>query len=311
MQRPPKPNSLTELPKEIERFKDEQLNLDRFQVEYKNEVGLSGHTRNNLPFHPKALQNELNDTKEHFANLSKNYVECVAREKFLQFMLQEPPLEITEAEQDQASEEEKILKKEVDHYLKQVEELGQQISTQAQLVEQNRSKAQDAANKATFAMDQITDMEEEIARIDKKVSNQSQFTVAEAKSLLDQQTKEITKLHNDLMEKKLRNADLKWNLEDSEAEVRQLEATAEKKKLEEEQAVINKRNRDRNVEESYYRYLDATDLCNQLFGVETIKFESDSSVFIYFMKPRDTVLHVEIDISKNQIRNAKVNTPES
>ena len=48
-------------------------------------------------------------------------------------------------------------------------------------------------------MDQITDMEEEIARIDKKVSNQSQFTVAEAKSLLDQQTKEITKLHNDLM----------------------------------------------------------------------------------------------------------------
>lgn len=160
-------------------------------------------------------------------------------------------------------------------------------------------------------MDQITDMEEEIARIDKKVSNQSQFTVAEAKSLLDQQTKEITKLHNDLMEKKLRNADLKWNLEDSEAEVRQLEATAEKKKLEEEQAVINKRNRDKNVEESYYRYLDATDLCNQLFGVETIKFESDSSVFIYFMKPRDAVLHVEIDINKNQIRNAKVNTPES
>ena len=85
------------------------------------------------------FENLIRHFKEHFANLSKNYVECVAREKFLQFMLQEPPLEITEAEQDQASEEEKILKKEVDHYLKQVEELGQQISTQAQLVEQSKA----------------------------------------------------------------------------------------------------------------------------------------------------------------------------
>lgn len=63
-------------------------------------------------------------------------MEAVAKKNFLQYMLQEPPLEITEAEQEQASEEEAALKKELDRRILQVEELEQKISMQAQSVEQ-------------------------------------------------------------------------------------------------------------------------------------------------------------------------------
>ncbi|KAK4520616.1 Mevalonate kinase [Mucor velutinosus] len=306
MQRPSKPDYLTEMRKEIERFKDEKLNLDESQEEYKNKVGLSGHARNNLPFHPKALGNELKDIKEHFANLSENYMEAVAKKNFLQYMLQEPPLEISEGEQEQASAEESALKKEMERYILLVEELEHLISLQAQSVEQSRATALKIADKAIDDLDLIDHMEEEMARIEEKVSNQSSYTVEEAKALLNQQTDEIAKINRDSYEKKIRIPDMRWRVEDLEADIKQLEADLEKKNAEAEQAVINKRNRDREVEESYYHFLDATDLCNRLFGVETIKFESDSSVSIHYMKPKNSVLHVEIDTTSNQIHDAKV-----
>lgn len=63
-------------------------------------------------------------------------MEAVAKKNFLQYMLQEPPLEISEAEQDEALEEEKALKKLLDQCMLQVEELEQKISMQAQSAEQ-------------------------------------------------------------------------------------------------------------------------------------------------------------------------------
>lgn len=164
------------------------------------------------------------------------------------------------------------------------------------------------ADKATDDLDLIDHMEEEIARIDEKVSNQSPYTVKEAKSLLNQQTDEIARLNRDSYEKKMIIPDMKWRVEDLEADVERLEAELEKKNAEAEQAVINKRNRDKDVEESYYHFLDATDLCNRLIGVETIKFESDSSISIRYKKPKDSVLHVEIDTDNNQIQTAKAST---
>lgn len=164
------------------------------------------------------------------------------------------------------------------------------------------------ADKATDDLDLIDHMEEEITRIDEKVSNQSPYTVEEAKLLLNQQTDEIAKLNRDSYEKKMIIPDMKWRVEDLEADVERLEAELEKKNAEAEQAVINKRNRDKDVEESYYHFLDATDLCNRLIGVETIKFESDSSIFIHYKKPKDSVLHVEIDSDNNQIQTAKAST---
>ncbi|GAN02983.1 hypothetical protein MAM1_0032c02433 [Mucor ambiguus] len=306
MQRLSKPDYLAEMRQEIERFKTEKLNLDESQEEYKTKVGLSGHTRSNLPFHPKALENELKDIKEHFANLSKNYMEAVAKKNFLQYMLQEPPLEISEGEQNQASVEEKALEEEMNRYILLVEELEQQISLQAQSVEQSRATALKIADKATNDLDQIDHMEQEIARIEEKVSNQSPYTVEEAKAFLNQQTDEMANINRVSYEKKIRIPDLKWRVEDLEADIKQLEADLEKKNAEAEEAIINKRNRDKEVEESYYHFLDATDLCNRLFGVETIKFESDSLVSIHYMKPKNSVLHVEIDTVSNQIHDAKI-----
>ncbi|KAF1806230.1 hypothetical protein FB192DRAFT_1337684 [Mucor lusitanicus] len=308
MQTPSKPDYLTEMRhifREIERFKNEKLNLDEFQEEYKAKVGLSGHSRNNLPFHPKALENELKDLKEHFANLFKNHMEAVAKKNFLQYMLQEPPLEISEKEQEQALAEEKALKGQMDRYFLLVEELEQQISLQAKSAEQSRAAALKFADKAIDELDQMDQMEEQIARIEEKVSNKSPYTMEEAKALLNQQTDEIAKINRDSYEKKISIPDLKWRVEDLEADIKQLEAELEKKNAEAEEAVINKRNRDREVEESYYHFLDATDLCNRLFGVEAIKFESDSSVSIHYIKPKNAVLHVEIDTNSNQIHDAK------
>lgn len=49
--------------REIEKFKRHETNILQFQEEYKHKVGLSGHTKNNLPFHPNALKTELDDLK--------------------------------------------------------------------------------------------------------------------------------------------------------------------------------------------------------------------------------------------------------
>ncbi|KAL9539841.1 hypothetical protein MBANPS3_010031 [Mucor bainieri] len=79
MQRPSKPDSLAELRQDIERFKSEKLNLNGSQEEYKTKVGLSGHTRNNLPFHPKALENELKDIKVAYTDAIYYFVNLIWR----------------------------------------------------------------------------------------------------------------------------------------------------------------------------------------------------------------------------------------
>ncbi|KAL9539840.1 hypothetical protein MBANPS3_010030 [Mucor bainieri] len=233
-------------------------------------------------------------------------METVAMKNFLQYMLQEPPLEISEGEQEQALVEEKALKEEMNRYISRVEELERQISKDAQRVEQSRATALKIADKAADDLDQIEHMEVEIARIEEKVSNQSPYTVEEAKAMLNQQTDEIANINRDSYEKRIRIPDLKWRVEDLEADIKQLEVDLKKKRAEADEAITNKRNRDKEVEESYYHFLDATDLCNRLFGVETIKFESDSSISIHYTKPKNSVLHVEIDTTSNQVHDAKI-----
>ncbi|CEP14287.1 hypothetical protein [Parasitella parasitica] len=299
---PTKPLNLKEISLEIDRFNKAQLNLYDCQEDYKKKVGLSGHTRNNLPFHPKALETELNDIKvEHFDRLSRNYIEFLAKEKFLQCILQEPPLEITELDDTVARE--KTLKKELERYIQQVDDLGKQIAKLALSIEQKRSKTQTIIEEATDTFDQIIQVEEEIARIDNIVAKQSQRTIEEAKSLLVRQTEDITKLNKVMMEKKDSIGDHKWRIEDLEEEVRQLQLDADKIKAEADNAIHMSRMKDERVEVNYNQYIETTNLCNQLFGVDKIEFESNSMIHLYL---RNTVLHVEIDLIKNQIHNVKI-----
>ncbi|KAI8638048.1 hypothetical protein BD408DRAFT_352629, partial [Parasitella parasitica] len=277
------------------------LNLYVCQEDYKKKVGLSGHTRNNLPFHPKALETESNDIKEHFSRLSRNYIEFLAKEKFLQCILQEPPLEITEL--DKTAAEEMTFKNELERYMQQVDELGKQIAMLAQSIEQKRSKTQTIVEEATDTFDQITQVEAEIARIDNIVSKQSQRTIEEAKSLLVRQTEDITKLNKVMMEKKDSIEDHKWHIEDLEEEVRQLQSDADKAKAEADKAILMSRMKDEQVEVNYNQYVETTKLCNQLFGVDKIEFESNSMIHIFL---RNTALHVEIDLIRNQIHDVKV-----
>lgn len=155
-------------------------------------------------------------------------------------------------------------------------------------------------------MDQITQVEEEIMRIDSIVSKQSKLTIEEAKSILRRQTADMSKIQKAITEKKDSIEEHKWHVEDLEQEVMQLQATADKIKAKADNAVYRNHRRDERVEKSYYQYLEMSDLCNQLFGVEKIEFESNSLINIYFKKPKNTVLHFEIDIINNQIQDAKV-----
>ncbi|KAG2206597.1 hypothetical protein INT46_002852 [Mucor plumbeus] len=305
MQVPTRPLSLKDIPLEIDRFNKAQLNLYQCQEEYKKKVGLSVYTRNNLPFHPKALEAELNDIKDHFHLLSKNYVEFLAKEKFLQCILQEPPLEITELDKT-IEKEEAAFKKEMDYYIQQVDELGQQIVMLAQSIEQTRSKLLNHAEEASSILDQITQVEEEIMRIDSIVSKQSKLTIEEAKSILRRQTTDMSKIQKAITEKKDSIEEHKWHVEDLEQEVRQLQTNADKIKAKADNAVYQNHRRDEKVEKSYYQYIEMSNLCNQLFGVEKIEFESNSLINIYFKKPANTVLHFEIDIISNQIQDAKI-----
>lgn len=76
--------------------------------------------------------------QDHFHLLSKNYVEFLAKEKFLQCILQEPPLEITELDKT-IEKEETAFKKELDYYVQHVDELGQQIIMLARSIEQSKA----------------------------------------------------------------------------------------------------------------------------------------------------------------------------
>jgi chromosome segregation ATPase len=198
--------------------------------------------------------------------LENNYIELLTQEKFLKYILQEPPLSIVET--DSTRRELDVVEAKCKKYGLQIEELGQQIMFVVESIEAGKNKYKpiqhltnkhlaraefgQSADEITTLMDYITSLEEELTRIDSLLaSSKSELTIDEAKTILNQQTEEMTRLTRTISEKNDSIADQQWRVEDLEEEVGKLDAKAMDLERKAQRAVMINQQKDSRVEKEY------------------------------------------------------------
>ncbi|KAI7905696.1 uncharacterized protein BX663DRAFT_549664 [Cokeromyces recurvatus] len=304
MQIPVKPDSLIKLPLEIEQLNKTQTHLFQGQEEYKHKARLLTGTQDDTSLHPKAFEEELKDLQDHFQSLQKHYNEVFTQQMFLERLLEPSPFPVMNLNESEQKAE--ALKEELNSYTFQIEDLKNQIKFLSQSLEAARKDSTHVIDEATNMLDQITAMEEEIKRIDSLISRQSKYTIEEAKIILKGQTEEITKLNRAIVEKQDNIEEQQWTVEDLEEEVNQLNEKAEELTKTSNKVLSMNQQKNKQIEEDYFRYIDYVNMCNQMYGVERIDFESSTKIRITYAKPIEAVLHIELNDTGNRIENVKV-----
>lgn len=49
------------------------------------------------------------------------------------------------------------------------------------------------------------------------------------------------------------------------------------------------------------RYKRHTDLCNHMFGIEKIEFESNTAIHVIYAEPIQAILHIQLDMTNSKI----------
>ncbi|KAI8086982.1 uncharacterized protein B0P05DRAFT_585205 [Gilbertella persicaria] len=299
-----RPESLNDLSDRITEFKATKLNIDHQVDAFKHQVGLVGNTRRNLPFHPKALEAELEDLKGHLDQLQTTYEQLLTKEKFVQYLLQEPPLEITDLHSTE--QEEQFAQVELNGRIQLVKKLLQDIRFKAESIQESRSSAFEVANDTIHVLDEINVMQEQIDRLNQLLGHSSGLTIAEATLLVEKNRQQITDIQAQIDQKQDIITEEQWKVDDLVEEVKQLKSKADALESKAAYALRQNRQGDPRIDKEYEEYQMHIDMCNHLFGIQKIEFASSSSLDIVYQPPIHNTLHIELDTTKDKVVYASI-----
>lgn len=309
---PERPQSLTELPTVIQEIQHTPLQLDRYEEEYKRRIGLSSTSHGNLHFHPEALRLELKDQQEHFHHLKHNYIDRLTKQKFLECMLQEPPIDVTLKDLNTIEKENDAMNSHINALLAQKEAIGQSIKSTIFNVEAEKEELTNTIDETEKTIGNILTMEEEIRRIQSKLKNKSKLTMEEAEEILSQQTDNLTRLARANDEQKDALEEHKWDVLQKEKKLEETRLFANQMINEAKQAVRAKESQTEDIDIQYREYKQAIDLYNRvLFGAKSIDFSSMDVIHVTFEdKYNGAVLHIYIDYEAKKVVHLVIDGPK-
>lgn len=139
-------------------------------------------------------------------------------------------------------------------------------------------------------------------RIKLELSGQGE-TVEGCQELLAQKSIELENLNKTVNERQDKVEDYHWKNHKTKRNIEVLKKKTEEK-LEKAQMVKRlNTERDEGMEEQYYIYKNATDAIKKVTGVESIEYESSSTMYVTC---NNAVIHIHIDLLNDKISDAFV-----
>ncbi|KAF9942504.1 hypothetical protein BGZ75_005358 [Mortierella antarctica] len=286
-------------------FRESPLYINGLQEEFMAEhkldklEAISGGARMALT----RLEGDLLYYKEHFDKLAIDFTEQGTKERFLTFIANELPLNIT-LESNQKIGKFRIygscsqtkaaaLKREMEERELNVIQLQREVKEAAEIACRDHDELQNGIFGLKKMLTEMQRKELDLVEM-KKVDDQfSGMTLEGAQALLAGQTQQLHSLHQELDDLSAEIEDLKWQesrLKDSSEllalQCHQTEARAK-------EAINQSAHRSPELEAAYKECLEATRLYQEGVGLESIQYLTDSNTLIlkYKITPGSATIH--------------------
>ncbi|KAI8602556.1 hypothetical protein EDD21DRAFT_371495 [Dissophora ornata] len=239
------------------------------------------------------IDGDLQYYKSHFDKLSISYAELATKERFLTFIAEEIPLNITLDSNQKMEKMAASAKKQEEETDLAVIQLQSQITDTAETACKDYDSLHHGILELTKALKQMQSMERELGEMKKMDDQYRGMTLEHSQKVLAAQTQQLHQLHQDLDEMTAEIDNLKWQesqLKDSNqrivAQRIQLESQAK-------DAVKMSALRRPEIEEAYKECLAATKQYQDGVGLESIQYlvDSNSLILEYRIMPGSGPLH--------------------
>ncbi|KAG0232983.1 hypothetical protein BGW42_007796 [Actinomortierella wolfii] len=248
------------------------------------------------------LEGEVEYFKELFDKLKFSYLEQDSKEKFLNGILKEPPLEIKQEDNEELEAKNMETKKMLEDKVQQMEDLRQEIAEVADSVCRDHAVLEKDIIEMTKMLWEMKDMEAELAALKSVEDKYSGMTVKDAQALLEDQTEALYRVNQEIEETTSKIQDLKWQssqLAEQNQTLAQERAAAERAA---KQAVQASGLRQPHIELLYKQTVEASTQLQEDVGLESIHFDDATStlVLVYQVSPSSSALASIRGINNNK-----------
>ncbi|CAO3571208.1 unnamed protein product [Mortierella alpina] len=239
------------------------------------------------------LEGDLLYYKEHFDKLAIDFTEQGTKERFLTFIANELPLNITLESNQKIETKAAALKREMEERELNVIQLQREVNEAAEIACRDHDELQNGIFDLKKMLTEMQRKELDLVEM-KKVDDQfSGMTLEGAQALLAGQTQQLHSLHQELDDLTAEIEDLKWQesrLKDS-SELLALQCNQAETRAKE--AVNQSAHRSPELEAAYKECLEATRLYQEGVGLESIQYLTDSNTLIlkYKITPGSATIH--------------------
>ncbi|KAI9264078.1 hypothetical protein BDA99DRAFT_508358 [Phascolomyces articulosus] len=250
----------TELKRDIREFKERELYLHSLQKEYNRQTGLSFSGSNtpvqsiNLPLHPTTLQKELDDYKDYAGRLEEALIQRETKEKFLRFILQDPPHEISTDEYVSAEKKAIDLERQIRANQEKMNDLKNTIKQKTSRVETLHSRISTDVDQLTRIIDDIEKNTKLLEQVETQLDQQTGLSLDEAMKIEEQLTDEIIQVNMDIDERRDRISRMKKEATENQRIVDELETRWEGLKQEASSRQVYTEQHLQKLNEATHRY---------------------------------------------------------
>ncbi|KAF9360117.1 hypothetical protein BGX26_010459 [Mortierella sp. AD094] len=229
----------------------------------------------------------------HFDKLAISYTELATKERFLGFIAEEIPLNIT-LESNQKMEANAASAKKVEEETDMnVIQLQSQINETAETACKEYDDLHQGILELTKALKDIQNMERELAEMKKMDDQYRGMTLEHSQKVLAAQTQQLYQLHQDIDEATAEIEELKWQESKLKDSNQLLDIQCIKVESQAKEAIKMSSLRRPEIESAYKECLEATRQYQEGVGLESIQYLADSNSLIleYKIIPGSAAIH--------------------
>ncbi|KAI9023800.1 hypothetical protein CLU79DRAFT_748255 [Phycomyces nitens] len=305
------PKDFDDFIKELQTYRETDQHISRTQKEYYAKVGLlqgipTDDSSVDLPLHPKAQINELNHEKVLCSQLAHDLVEEKAKETFFDIIFHEPPVDISSDEILSMEKSTNSAEKRLELLESNTNKIDWDIKNTLESSEKSRNYLLEKTDNIIQELYRLHIQEQEISRIHELVTNESRYTLEEAKEILDHQATYFYDINMIMDSRREALTELGWRVEDEEKEISDIEAQLSIAQREAEDAVEHNRLKDQTIEQRLVWFNEMTEALNMMVGIESMEIESNTMIHVKFKGiPRED-LQIKLNPLSRQVIDAKV-----
>ncbi|KAG0008398.1 hypothetical protein BGZ80_003495 [Entomortierella chlamydospora] len=248
----------------------------------------------------------------HFDKLAISYTELATKERFLGFIAEEIPLNIT-LESNQKMEANAASAKKVEEETDMsVIQLQSQINETAEIACKEYDDLHQGILELTKALKDIQNMERELAEMKKMDDQYRGMTLEHSQKVLAAQTQQLYQLHQDIDEATAEIEELKWQESKLKDSNQLLDIQCIKVESQAKDAIKMSSLRRPEIENAYKECLEATRQYQEGVGLESIQYLADSNSLIleYKIVPGSAAIHTINSAGKtSSARNTRNRKP--